>query len=163
MCSFACRMCSWACMVFHKDTQGHGDLPWAVAGRRSSSPSRACLRSMHITYITITIVAAFANAYAASMNFVGAESVKAVADKVQVSPRWMIPFGVLLGCGALGLLIGFAVPALGIAAATGLTVYFICALGAHLRVQDPGVGGAISFLVLAVAALIAGIGYHNHW
>jgi len=118
---------------------------------------------MHVTYIVITILAALANAYAASMNFVGAESVKVVADNVQVSQRWMIPFGVLLGAGALGLLVGFAVPALGLAAAIGLILYFICALGAHLRVRDPGVGGAISFLVLAAAALIAHIGYHNHW
>ena len=74
----------------------------------------------------------------------------------------MVPFGMLLASGALGLLIGFAVPALGVAAAIGLVVYFVCALGAHTRVRDRQVAGAISFLALAVAALIAGL-YHNHW
>ena len=118
---------------------------------------------MHVTYIVITLLAALANAYAASLNFVGAESVKVVADKVQVSQRWMVPFGILLGSGALGLLIGFAVPALGTAAAIGLVLYFICALTAHLRVRDPGIGGAVTFLLLALAALIAGLGYHNDW
>jgi hypothetical protein len=118
---------------------------------------------MHVTYVVITILAALANGYAASLNFVGAESVKVVADKVQVSQGWMIPFGILLASGALGLLIGFAVPVLGTAAAIGLVLYFICALSAHLRVQDPGIGGAVSFLVLAVAALIAGLGSQNHW
>jgi DoxX-like family len=118
---------------------------------------------MHVTYVVITILAALANSYAASLNFVGAESVRVVADKVQVSQNWMIPFGILLASGALGLLIGFAVPVLGTAAAIGLLVYFICALSAHLRVRDPGIGGAVSFLVLAVAALIADLGYHNHW
>ena len=118
---------------------------------------------MHVTYLVITILAALANGYAASLNFVGAESVKVVADKVQVSRRWMIPFGILLASAALGLLIGFAVPVLGTAAAIGLVLYFTCALGAHLRVRDPGIGGAVSFLVLAVAALIADLGYHNHW
>lgn len=118
---------------------------------------------MHVTYLVITIPAALANGYAATLNFVGAESVKVVADKVQVSRRWMIPFGILLASGALGLLIGFAVPVLGTAAAIGLVLYFTCALGAHLRVRDPGIGGAVSFLVLAVAALIADLGYHNHW
>jgi hypothetical protein len=68
---------------------------------------------MHVTYVVITILAALANGYAAFLNFVGAESVKVVADKVQVSRRWMIPFGILLASGALGLLIGFAVPVLG--------------------------------------------------
>ena len=118
---------------------------------------------MHVIYVIITILAALANGYAATLNFAGAESVKVVADKVQVSRRWMIPFGILLASGALGLLIGLAVPVLGMAAAIGLVVYFVCALSAHLRVRDPGIGGAVSFLVLAVAALIADLGYHNHW
>jgi hypothetical protein len=66
---------------------------------------------MHVTYVVITILAALANGYAAFLNFIGAESVKGVADKVQVSRRWMIPFGILLASGALGLLIGSAVGA----------------------------------------------------
>jgi hypothetical protein len=118
---------------------------------------------MHIAYVVITILAALANSYAASLNFVGAESVKVVADQVRVSRKWMIPFGILLASGALGLLIGFAVPVLGTAAAIGLVLYFICALSAHIRVRDPKIAGAVSFLVLAVAALTADVGYHNHW
>jgi DoxX-like family len=117
---------------------------------------------MHTTYLAITILAALAYGYAACLNFVGAESVRAVADKVRVSHVWMIPFGTLLASGAVGLLVGFAVPALGTAAAIGLVVYFICALTAHIRARDPRIGGAASFLVLAVAALIASLGYHDH-
>lgn len=117
---------------------------------------------MHIIYLAITILAAVAYSYAASLNFVGAESVKLVAEKVRVSERWMIPLGTLLGSGGAGLLIGFVLPPLGTAAAIGLVVYFICALGAHVRVRDPQIAGAVSFLVLAVAALIAGLGYHHH-
>ncbi len=112
---------------------------------------------MHITYVAITILAALACAYAACLNFVGAESVKLVADKVRVSQQWMIPFGMLLASAAVGLLIGFAEPALGIVAAAGLVVYFVFALGAHLRVRDREIGGALTFLVLAVAALIAAL------
>jgi hypothetical protein len=118
---------------------------------------------MQATYVIITILAALANGYAAVLNFVGAESVKVVADKVRVSREWMIPFGILLASGTLGLLMGFVVPVLGTAAAMGLVLYFICALTAHLRVRDPGIGGAVSFLVLAVAALITNLGYHNQW
>ena len=132
--------------------------------RRLSGSSRGtCLGGMHVTYLVITILAAIANGYAASLNFVGAESVKVVADRVQVSRRWMVPLGTLLASGAVGLLTGFAVPALGTAAAIGLVVYFICAVTAHLRVRDRQIGGAVFFLVLAAAALTTSVGYHNHW
>jgi uncharacterized membrane protein len=117
---------------------------------------------MHVAYIVVTILAALANGYAASMNFIGAESVKVVADQVQVSQRWMVPFGALLASGALGLLIGLAVPALGMAAAIGLVAYFVCALGAHIRAHNRNVGGAVTFLMLALGALIVDLGYH-HW
>ncbi|MGH3396951.1 MAG: DoxX family protein [Streptosporangiaceae bacterium] len=118
---------------------------------------------MHIAYVVVTIAVALANSYAAALNFVGAESVKVVADEVRVSRKWMIPFGILLASGAAGLLAGLAVPVLGTAAAIGLVVYFICAVSAHIRVRDPKVAGAVSFLVMAVAALVVGLGYHNHW
>jgi hypothetical protein len=117
---------------------------------------------MHVTYVVTTIVAALVNGYAASLNFVGADSVKVVADRVQVSRGWMIPLGTLLASGAIGLLTGFAVPALGTAAAIGLVLYFICAVSAHLRVGDRQIGGAVFFLLLAAAALIADVGDHGH-
>jgi hypothetical protein len=118
---------------------------------------------MHVIYLITTILAVLANGYAASLNFVGAESVKLVADRVHVSRRWMVPLGTLLASGAVGLLLGVAVPALGIAAAIGLVAYFICAMTAHLRVRDHGIGGAVFFLVLAAAALTTDLAYRNHW
>jgi hypothetical protein len=118
---------------------------------------------MHATYLVTTMLAALANGYAASLNFVGAESVKVVADRIQVSRGWMVPLGMLLFSGAVGLLAGFAVPALGTAAATGLVLYFICALTAHFRARDRRIGGAVFFLLLAAAALTTDVGYHDHW
>jgi DoxX-like family len=118
---------------------------------------------MQVTHIVMTILAALANGYAAALNFVGAESVKLVADRVQVSRAWMVPLGTLLASGAVGLLTGFAVPALGTAAAFGLILYFICAVSAHLRVRDRQLGGAVFFLLLAVAALTTDLAYHNRW
>ena len=115
---------------------------------------------MHVTYLVTTILAALANGYAASLNFAGAESVKVVADRVHVSRGWMVPLGTLLAAGAVGLLTGFAEPALGTAAAIGLVLYFICAVSAHLRAHDRRLGGAVFFLLLAAAALATDIGYH---
>ena len=118
---------------------------------------------MYISYLVITVLAALASGYAAALNFAGAESVQVVADRVHVSQKWMIPFGILLASASIGLLIGFAVPALGTAAAIGLVLYFIGALGAHLRAHDRGFGGAVGFLALALAALTANVAYHHHW
>ena len=113
--------------------------------------------------LVATLLAALANGYAAGLNFVGAESVKVVADRVRVSRGWMVPLGTLLASGAAGLLIGFAVPALGTAAAIGLVLYFICAVTVHVRVRDRQIGGAVFFLLLAAAALTTDLAYHNHW
>ena len=129
----------------------------------SGSSGDACPGGMHVSYLVITILAALANGHAACLNFVGAESVKVVADRVRVSRGWMVPFGTLLAAGAVGLLTGFVVPALGTAAAIGLVLYFICAVTAHLRVRDRQIGGAVFFLLLAVAALTTDVAYHNHW
>ncbi len=118
---------------------------------------------MHTAYLIVTILAVLATSYAAGLNFVGSESVKLVADRVRVSRKWMLPFGTLLASGAVGLLIGFAVPLLGKAAAIGLVVYFICAISAHIRARDSGVGGAVFFLLLAAGALVTTFSYHNHW
>jgi uncharacterized membrane protein YedE/YeeE len=63
--------------------------------------------------------------------------------------------------GAGGLLVGLAVPVIGAAAAVGLVLYFICALGAHIRAHDHGSGGAVTFLILAVAALAATVAYRQ--
>ena len=115
---------------------------------------------MQVAYVAATLLAALTNGYAAALNFAGAESVKVVADRVQVSRRWMLPLGTVLACGAAGLLTGFAVPPLGTAAAIGLVVYFMCAVAAHLRVRDRQIGGAVFFLLLAAAALATNVAYH---
>ena len=118
---------------------------------------------MHVTYLVTTILAVLANGYAACLNFVGADSVKLVADRVRVSRGWMVPFGTLLASGAVGLLTGFVVPALGTVAGIGLVLYFICAVAAHLRVRDRQIAGAVFFLLLAAAALATNVAYHDHW
>jgi hypothetical protein len=116
---------------------------------------------MHIAYVLTTILAALANGYAAALNFVGAESVKIVADRVRVSQKWMIPLGTLLAAGAAGLLAGLAVPVLGTVAAVGLVLYFVCAITAHVRAHDRELGGAVFFCVLALAAVIVHVAYRR--
>ena len=116
---------------------------------------------MSIAYVVVASLTALLNYYAAYLDFTMDESVVAVADRVRVSTKMMVPFGILLAAGATGLLAGFALPALGTAAAIGLVAYFICALSAHIRVGDRGVRDALMFLTFAVATLVLGLADHG--
>jgi hypothetical protein len=127
----------------------------------SALSDRACLTGMRLLYILTTCLAALVNGYAAYLNFSGAESVKAIADRVRVPRSWMVRLGTLQVCGAVGLLAGFALPWLGAAAGVGLVVYFICAAAAHLRVGDRQIGGALFFLALSAAALSTNLVYYD--
>ncbi len=122
-----------------------------------------CLDGVHIVYLVSTILAALMVGYAAVLDFASADSVKTVADRLQISRRWMVSFGIVLASAAVGLLLGIAVPVLGAAAAAGLVAYFICALAAHARVHDRHVGGALSFLLVSLVTLAANLGYRGHW
>lgn len=112
---------------------------------------------MHAIYIVTTCLTAAMNGYAASLNFRGDASVKVVADRVRVPRSWMVPLGTLLALGATGLLAGIAVPPVGTAAAGRLTVYFLCAMAAHLRTGDKRLGGAAFFWLLAAGSLVASL------
>ncbi len=66
---------------------------------------------------------------------------------------WVL--AVLEIAGALGLVVGLWWAPLGIAAAIGIVLYFLGAVGAHVRAHDlGGVGPAAGLLVAAAAALV---------
>ncbi|MFG3510308.1 DoxX family protein [Streptomyces sp. NPDC047821] len=108
-------------------------------------------------YAVVTVFTAAALAYGAYLDLVGHESIGVLADRIGVPRSWMAPLGVCLGAGALGLLVGLAVPVVGTAAGAGLILYFLAAVGAHLRVGDRRVGGAVGGLALSVAVLVLGM------
>jgi hypothetical protein len=56
--------------------------------------------------------------------------------------------------GAVGLVLGLFWWPIGVAAAAGVILYFIGALGAHLRVKDKNFAAALILLLAAVAALV---------
>ena len=99
-------------------------------------------------YIAVTILAAVVVASAAALNFTHNKSVADTVERLGVPVSWQVPLGLLLAAGSLGLVTGFALPALGIAAASGLVLYFLCAAGTHIRAHDtraahPGVRGTL--------------------
>ncbi|MFI6870582.1 DoxX family protein [Nocardia sp. NPDC050406] len=76
-------------------------------------------------------------------------------------PRaWWNPLGIAKGVGALGLVVGFFVPAIGIAAAIGLILYFVGAVVTTVRARSYKttvfpvlyLAPAIATLVLQLAA-----------
>jgi hypothetical protein len=111
---------------------------------------------MFAAYIIVTVMAAAANLYAATNDFIRPKWLLGNMSKLRVPESWLPILGVLKGAGALGLLVGIAVPLIGIAAAAGLTVFFIGALITHLRARDLSLGNGVPviFLVVALAALV---------
>src|SRR3954469_13221740 len=72
-----------------------------------------------VTYIVVTILAAAANIFSATLDFIRYKPILINMAKVGVSESWITTLGILKAAGALGLVIGIGVPAVGIAAAAG--------------------------------------------
>jgi DoxX-like family len=109
---------------------------------------------MLTTYLIVTVLAAAANLFSATCDFVRYKKVSIAMAKAGVPESWMTVLGILKAAGALGLLIGFRVPLIGTAAAIGLILFFVGAIITHLRAHDYSFGLAVAFLLLAVAALV---------
>ncbi|MDA2807899.1 DoxX family protein [Nocardiopsis suaedae] len=108
-------------------------------------------------YTTVTVLGALFNGAAAAVYLIGHDYPKTQADMKGVPRTWVPVLGLLLAAGAVGLLAGFAVPLLGTLAASGLVLYFIGAITAHLRVGSRDIAGGIVFLAIAAAALVLGL------
>jgi hypothetical protein len=68
---------------------------------------------MFIIYVVVTALAAAANAFSATLDFIHNKPILINMTRVGVSQLWITTLGILKAAGALGLLVG-------IAAATGL-------------------------------------------
>jgi hypothetical protein len=108
---------------------------------------------VHNAYLIVTVLAAIANAFTAALDFVRYREVLIAMAKADVSESWLTTLGILKAAGAIGLLVGIGVPAVGIAAASGLILFFVAAIITHMRARDHSYGLAAMFLLLAVAAL----------
>ncbi len=118
---------------------------------------------MFVAYIIVTLLAAAANIYAATTDFTRPDWLLANMNKLRVPQSSLPALGILKAAGAVGLVIGFRVPLIGIAAAVGLTLFFIGAIITHLRARDYSLGNGVPivFLALAVAALLLRVHIHE--
>jgi hypothetical protein len=81
-------------------------------------------------------------------------------DGAGVPRSWLVfPIGALKVAGGAGLLIGLAVPPIGLVAAAGLVLYWTCAVHTHLLANfwPKETFGTFTFLGLAVGTLALGL------
>ena len=109
---------------------------------------------MFVAYIIVTVIAAAANIFSATLDFIRFKQILVNMAKVGVPDSWITMLGTLKAAGAVGLLVGIGVPPIGVAAAIGLFLFFIAAITTHLRTRDYSFGLAGVFLLLAGAALV---------
>ncbi|MEU6847912.1 DoxX family protein [Streptomyces sp. NPDC046716] len=90
---------------------------------------------MSVAFVVVTVIAAAMTAFSAVSVFTRAEwVVKPIAD-YGVPAGWLPWLGAAKAAGAVGLLVGLAVPAIGIAAGIGLVLYFAGAVVTVVRAR----------------------------
>jgi hypothetical protein len=109
---------------------------------------------MFTAYLVVTVLAAAANIFSATLDFIRFKQILINMARVGVSESWLTMLGALKAAGALGLLVGIRVPLIGIATAVGLILFFVGAIITHLTRSRLLVRSGIVFLLLAVAALV---------
>lgn len=111
---------------------------------------------MFIAYLVVTIATVIANAAVALGDLLLADSVLKTSAEVGVQQRWVPVLGALKAAGAGGLVLGLlGVRWIGVAAATGLTLFFIGAVVIHIRARVfHNIAAPASFLALAIATLV---------
>ncbi|WP_309117172.1 DoxX family protein [Saccharothrix sp.] len=112
---------------------------------------------MSTAYVVVAVVTVVANLVAAGVDYARSKWVLANMAAYGLPSSWIVPLGVVKTAGALGLVAGFVVPWVGVAAAVGLVVYFVGAVAVVVRARRWGdVVYPSVFLGLAVAVLVLG-------
>ena len=107
--------------------------------------------------VAITLIAVAANGFSGIAALLHFRPILPGMAKAGVPESWLtFPIGTLKTAGALGLAVGLVFRPLGIAAAIGLVLFFVCAICTHIRASDygPQFGLANGFLALNIGALV---------
>jgi len=110
---------------------------------------------MRTAFVVLTLLCAAMTSLSALMKIRRDPKVlKIIHETVGVPIKFFPHLAACEIAGALGLIIGIWSPRLGVAAGTGLVIYFVGAIVSHLRVGDfKGIGSAAFMLGLSVAAV----------
>lgn len=112
---------------------------------------------MSTTYVAVTVLTAAVLTFSVSADFLLRERVLANMDRAAVPQSWLPQLAALRAAGASGLIVGLAVPAIGIAAAGGVVLYFVGAIIIHLRAHWYDISYPSAYLLLAAGSLTLGL------
>jgi hypothetical protein len=131
--------------------------PDAAATRPAAAETTAPqgIDAMHSAYLAVTLVTVIITAGIAVADFVPAKFVLANSAEVGVPRSWLPALGAAKLAGAIGLVVGLlGLPWLGIAAATGLVLFFVGAVLTHLRARVLyNIAFPAAYLCLSAASL----------
>ncbi|MFD7301029.1 DoxX family protein [Streptomyces pharetrae] len=110
---------------------------------------------MPTAYAIITVIAVLANAGIAVADLSKAGFVLANSAEVGLPRTWLPWLAALKAAGAAGLLLGLmGAPVVGLAAATGLVLFYIGAVAAHIRARvHHNIAFPGGYLTLSLASL----------
>lgn len=109
---------------------------------------------MFIAYAVVAGLLALTLAASATFTLQRNPAITESMGKVGVPDSWLPRLATLKAAGAIGLVAGLWLTPLGIAAAIGVTLYFIGAIVTHLRAKDYDFAPAAVLALVAAAALI---------
>lgn len=110
---------------------------------------------MTTAFVGVTVLCALMTALSALLKIRhDAHVVKVVHETVGVPMKFLPHLAACEIAGAVGVILGIWAPSLGVVAGSGLVLYFLGAVVAHLRVGDAkGIGAAAFMCGLSVASL----------
>lgn len=109
---------------------------------------------MSTAHLIVTLVAIALNGFSGIAALARFAPILPGMQAAGVPESWLrFPIGTLKTLGALGLLVGLWIPVIGVAAAVGLVLFFVCAVYTHVLADDISAqfGLAIGFLLLNCA------------
>ncbi|MBV9278898.1 MAG: DoxX family protein [Chloroflexi bacterium] len=111
---------------------------------------------MHIAYLTVTVLLSGLLVFSAAADYVRYSRVLSAMARAGVPESWLTTLATLKAAGAAGLLLGLAIPVIGLAAAAGVTLFFVGAIITHIRARWFSFA-PLPYFLLAVGALALGV------
>lgn len=109
---------------------------------------------MTVAAAVLSVLLGLAMIASGAATITGQEKVVENLAKADTPEEWYGWLGALKIAGGVGLLVGLWIPAIGIAAAVGLALYFAGAIAFHVRAKDPGWAPPAAIMVASVAVAV---------